>query len=81
MCHIFLSQGRRTAGALASKPTRLLCMGALDYQIMLKETKAKQKEQVRMALTTSPLFASWEAAKIDMLAGCVRRFQFICIYN
>jgi hypothetical protein len=56
---------------MASKPTRLLCMGALDYQIMLKDTKAKLKEQVRLSLTTSPLFASWEAGKIDMLAGCV----------
>jgi hypothetical protein len=46
-------------------------MGALDYQIMLKDTKAKLKEQVRLSLTTSPLFASWEAGKIDMLAGCV----------
>eukprot|EP00597_Dinobryon_sp_UTEXLB2267_P003076 CAMPEP_0170069532 /NCGR_PEP_ID=MMETSP0019_2-20121128/8171_1 /TAXON_ID=98059 /ORGANISM="Dinobryon sp., Strain UTEXLB2267" /LENGTH=717 /DNA_ID=CAMNT_0010277599 /DNA_START=431 /DNA_END=2584 /DNA_ORIENTATION=+ len=62
--------GLRTAGAVATKASRLLCMGANEYQAVLAQAKKKQKEKVSVLLLSSPLFATWESSKIDTLAGC-----------
>lgn len=72
---LLLFQGLRSAGAVAAKPTRLLCMAAKEYQTVLTQTKEAQKQKVHLALLSSPLFCDWEHSKLDMLAGCVRNIS------
>lgn len=63
--------GLRTAGAMASQPSRLLCLHVDAYHSILHRFRAALKEEVRAVVATSPLFQEWESAKIDHLASLV----------
>jgi CRP-like cAMP-binding protein len=64
-------EGVRTAGAMASQLTRLLVLGAEEYQAILSRFKSRIKEEVQLALRASSLFQDWDRDKLDHLASFV----------
>lgn len=61
--------GLRTAGAIASQTTKLLVLGAEEYQLILSKFRNLLKEEVKLVLKHSPLFHDWEESKLDHLAS------------
>lgn len=68
--------GLRTAGAMATQPTRLLSLHVDAYHSILHRFRAALKEEVRALIATNAIFAAWEEAKIEHLASLVVIKQF-----
>eukprot|EP01033_Poteriospumella_lacustris_P012579 gene12579-8998_t len=68
--------GLRTAGAVATQPTRLLSLHVDAYHSILHRFRAALKEEVRALIATNAIFAAWEEAKVEHLASLVVIKQF-----
>lgn len=68
--------GLRTAGAMATQPTRLLSLHVDAYHSILHRFRAALKEEVRALIATNAIFAAWEEAKVEHLASLVVIKQF-----
>lgn len=63
-------KGIRTAGAVAtSAVTRLLTLHVDDYQEVTQQFKSVLRVEACHVLTNCPVFADWDAAKIEELAS------------